>query len=551
MPKFIPNQPITFGNVTQPCLNNDNRSYAMLMQGQDKWKLQIENTPCDGEEGSVCDRDMNDVGGYLVNSEFTNISEWSLIDSSIFPTFGFVEINVDAGSNNEGIIYKSIVNPNNCGSPTWKTYKLTFEISQIFIQNNSACTFQISSDFGTYNDNSIVLYTGLPIVGINEMYVQLSSVNSYITILLSGTNNDYVRLNSFKLQEVAECWSCDGDINNIGGVGAISQPAWTYSQLGGNGFFTSVPYWDTWNARSFPVSTLSVCLNSTLSIGDALRLTYRISNQTAGSIYPMLGTQAGVIRYSNGTFSEIIISDMSINYIDFWTDKEFDGTISIVEGYVYANCHTFDVINADTGENAATGYVPNYIGNKIEMVFNPQSIPGEVGGEPNDFELKTGCYQIRFNDCCTGESYLSDTVINYTTDTHECTVLVDATCDDQAFGFDFSNQFSLSQRLRLLRFNPIYKNEGEDSQGSDGVKRRPFARSEKVYNCIFDYCDEPTHDAINTQLLCDNLTLDGVEYFCPIKDYQPEWSDRGKLNLAQSQVELQTKQSVIYNRNCI
>ncbi len=551
MPKFIPNQPITFGNIAQPCLNNDNRSYAMLMQGEEKWKLQIENTPCDGEEGSVCDPDMNDVGDYLVNSEFTSATEWTAVDATVFPGNGYATLFIDAGGNNEGTLTKTVIPPSYCGIATsLKTYKLSFEIVNSFIQGS--CVFYINCQGSS---SYYKLYQGLPNVGINEMYVQYpgeSGIYNEIQIGLTGTDGDFVRMNNISLQEVAECWSTLGSSNNVPGDAATGLPAWTYGQSGGIGFYTCQPGWDLYGAPTFPEATISVCLLSTLSMGDTLQLTYTISGQTAGEIYPVLGTNAGLIRNTNGTFTEYITDDVGSDHLQFFTDADFDGTISIVSGKLYANCHTIDVIDANTGNPAATGYIPNYVGNKIEMVFNPQSIPGEVGGEPNDFELTDGCYRIRFNDCCTEDkSYLSDTVINYTTGEHECTVLVDATCDDQAFGFDFSNQFSLSQRLRLLRFNPIYKNEGEDGQGSDGVKRRPFARSEKVYNCIFDYCDEPTHDAINTQLLCDNLTLDGVEYFCPIKDYQPEWSDRGKLNLAQSQVELQTKQSVIFNRNCI
>lgn len=547
MPTFIPNQPITFGNVAQPCLNNDNRSYAMLMQGEEKWKLQIENTPCDGEEGSVCDVDMNDVGDYLVNSEFTSASEWTAVDATVFPSFGYATLFVDAGSANEGTLTKTVATGTFCGSLTeLKTYKLSFDIVNIFSQSGS--TFFVNSGGG---GNWYKLYNGSPFIGVTELYVQVPASFDEIQIGLTGTDGDFIRMNYIRLQEIAECWSMFGNSDSSPGDLSTSQNAWQYGQSGGTGFFTATPNWDIYIPQVFPMNTLTVCLLSTLSIGDTLELTYTISGQTAGDIYPVLGTNAGLIRNTNGTFTEYITDDVGSSHLEFWTDKNFNGTISIVSGKLYANCHTFDVIDANTGNPAATEYTPNYVGNKIEMVFNPQSIPGIAGGEPNDFALTTGCYQIRFNDCCTGESYLSDTVINYTTDTHECTVLVDATCDDQAFGFDFSNQFSLSQRLRLLRFNPIYKNEGEDGQGSDGVKRRPFARSEKVYNCIFDYCDEPTHDAINTQLLCDNLTLDGVEYFCPIKDYQPEWSDRGKLNLAQSQVELQRKQSVIFNRNCI
>jgi hypothetical protein len=550
MPEFIPNQPITFGAIAQDCLNNDPRAYAMLMQGEEQWKLQIENTSCDGADGTVCDIEMNDVGDYLVNSEFTSATEWTAVDAVVYPAFGYATLFVDAGSANMGTLTKSVTVPVGCYpyGDGFNTYKLSFEIVNAFIQGS--CVFFINSLFGGFGGD-YRLYNGYPNNGITELYVQIVDSHNEIQIGLTGTDGDFVRMKNISLQAVAPCWQMYADssagINN----NATSNPSWSYSVTGTTGSFTSLPNWDVINPQTFPYPTLDVCLLSTLSIGDAMTLTYTISGQTAGSIYPMLGTQAGVTRNSNGTFNEIITDDVGSNNLQFWTTQDFDGTISIVEGYVYANCHTIDVVDANTLTPVATGYVPDYVNDKIEMVFNPQSIPGEVGGEPNDFALVDGCYRIKFNDCCTGESVISDTVINYTTGTHDCTVLVDATCDGEAFGFDFSANFSIRHRLRTLRFNPTYRNEGEDSQGSDGVKRRPFAQSEKVYSCLFDYCDEPTHDAINAQLLCDTLTFDGVEYFYPIQDYSPDWADRGKLNLAQSQIELQKKQSVIFNRNCV
>ena len=546
MPEFIPNQPITFGATAQDCLNNDQRAYAMLMQGEEQWKLQIQNTSCDGVEGTVCDVEMNDLGDYLVNSEFTSATEWTLQDANVYPAFGYAVIYVDAGSANEGKMTKTVTIPGACSASFSKTYKLTFDIVNSFIQG--ACNFFVSQSQNGFPLSFLYLYSGFPTIGVNEMYVTIMDSFTDINIGLTGTDGDFVRMNNIKLQEVTPCWSMNlaGDVN-IG----LRLPAWSYGMLGTTGFYTSLVGWDVYNSFTFPLATLDVCLLSTLAIGDALTLTYTISNQTAGSIYPVLGTQAGVIRNADGTYTEIITDDTGVSHLEFWTDADFDGTITIVEAFLYANCHTIDVVDAITLAPVATGYVPSYVNDKIEMVFNPQSIPGEAGGEPNDFALTDGCYRIQFNNCCTDESVISDTVINYTTGSHDCTVLVDATCDGQAFGFDFSANFSLSHRLRTLRFNPTYRNEGEDSQGSNGVKRRPFAQSEKVYSCIFDYCDEPTHDAINTQLLCDTLTFDGIEYFYPMKDYAPDWADRGKLNLAQSQIELQRKQSVIFNRNCI
>ena len=547
MPEFIPNQPITFGAIAQDCLNNDPRAYAMLMQGEEQWKLQIENTSCDGAEGSVCDIDMNDVGETIVNTQFSEgNTEWATIQNvNFFPAFGYATMYYDSGTGGYSTIEKAITI-----TPPVSTLgvlcKLTYDIVNTFIATTAK--FSIAAG-GT---EIPVFFNGTPTTGLHSKYVFIPSDTSIFAVILDdATDGDFVTLKSITLEVVAPCWQAELDADADPTLLNVYSPAWNYSVLGGKGSFSAQPNWDFYNAQVFPLATLTVAFKTALSVGDSLFLEYTITNMTAGSIYPVLGTTAGAIRNANGTYNEYIVDDVGSSYLEFWTTADFDGTISIVEGYVYAYCHTIDVVDANTLTPVATGYVPDYVNDKIEMVFNPQSIPGEVGGEPNDFALVDGCYRIKFNDCCTGESVISDTVINYTTGTHDCTVLVDATCDGEAFGFDFSANFSIRHRLRTLRFNPNYRNEGEDSQGSDGVKRRPFAQSEKVYSCLFDYCDEPTHDAINAQLLCDTLTFDGVEYFYPIQDYSPDWADRGKLNLAQSQIELQKKQSVIFNRNCV
>jgi hypothetical protein len=545
MPEFIPNQPITFGAIAQDCLNNDPRAYAMLMQGEEQWKLQIENTSCGNAEGAVCDPEMNDVGEVLINSSFDTVGEWTVVqDATINTTDGFAYLFDNSVGGGESII------------------EIDLPVSNSYISYPTVC--KISFDISTFQSGSFYVNAELPGNTYNlQTFTPSTNLNSYsFTVyrpwfaekIIVGfvCNQAYsLYLQNFVLEEITPCWSQLIDYNGSTGVNALSSPSWTYSNNFGIGKFTSVPNWDIYNSATFPVATLLNKLNDLFANGDFVKLTYTLSGITAGSIYASLGTTSGVIRNANGTYTELIVSGAIADALFWYTTQDFDGSIQIVSAYKYLYCHTIDVVDANTLTPVATGYVPDYVNDKIEMVFNPQSIPGEVGGEPNDFALVDGCYRIKFNDCCTGESVISDTVINYTTGTHDCTVLVDATCDGEAFGFDFSANFSIRHRLRTLRFNPTYRNEGEDSQGSDGVKRRPFAQSEKVYSCLFDYCDEPTHDAINAQLLCDTLTFDGVEYFYPIQDYSPDWSDRGKLNLAQSQIELQKKQSVIFNRNCV
>jgi len=206
MPEFIPNQPITFGATDQACLNNDQRAYAMLMQGEEEWKLQIENTSCDGAEGSVCDVDMNDLGAYLVDSEFTSATEWTAQDAIVVPNNGYAVLFVDSGASNEGLLEKTITPPTACGVLEYKTVKLTFEIVNAIIAGS--CDFYVKSTDGATFLN---LYSGFPFTGINEMYVKFPIYHSSIQIGLTGTDGDLVRMTSIRIQEVAECWTSGGE----------------------------------------------------------------------------------------------------------------------------------------------------------------------------------------------------------------------------------------------------------------------------------------------------------------------------------------------------
>jgi len=233
MPSFIPNQPITFGATAQDCLNNDQRAYAMLMQGEEEWKLQIDNTSCDGEEGTVCDPSMNEIGGYLVDSEFTSATEWTAQDATVFPAFGYAVLFVDAGASNEAILSKTVSTATYCGSTTeLKTYKLSFNIVQQSIAG--ACTFYINAEGGA---NYWKLYNGFPFTGLNEMYVTFPGTYDQIMIGLTGTDGDFVRMSSIKLQEVAPCWSTFGTSDSAAGENSTSENAWSYGTFGGHWIF--------------------------------------------------------------------------------------------------------------------------------------------------------------------------------------------------------------------------------------------------------------------------------------------------------------------------
>jgi hypothetical protein len=165
---------------------------------------------------------------------------------------------------------------------------------------------------------------------------------------------------------------------------------------------------------------------------------------------------------------------------------------------------------------------------------------------------------VQIQDCC-GEvlgQYTSTNFINYNVLGWDCSRWVEGSNDGYAFGFFFSDpststQFTLGQRLRILQFNPVYPAVVNEYLYSNGNRTRSYAQSSKQRQAWFDYVDEATHDIIRLQMLCDTLTIDNVNFFCLAEDYEPEWGENGKYNLAQSRVTLQmVTEPTLYNKSC-
>jgi hypothetical protein len=144
---------------------------------------------------------------------------------------------------------------------------------------------------------------------------------------------------------------------------------------------------------------------------------------------------------------------------------------------------------------------------------------------------------------------------------HDCAKLVEGyetPAPEQthyANGFVFHNQpllfpstFKLSQRLRVLKFNPHYPTDTEDYQPSDSSRKLVSSRREKYYDILFDYMDESALDALTAEVLCNHFYIDGVEYFVKPEDFKPEWDKDGRQRLAQVRMIARKKTGTIYNR---
>ncbi len=278
------------------------------------------------------------------------------------------------------------------------------------------------------------------------------------------------------------------------------------------------------------------------SVGEYYKLTFIISGVTAGVLTVSAGDK--VFEYdTNGT--KTIYFEADTTALIFSADTDWDGCITGVESYMLSN--TIDIVLANLDGNLIANLVPfvDYKNEFITVVAKIDDITEQGSGDP----LAYGKYQVIITDPCN-ENELTSNCIEYAAE-HECTKLIEAYCGCEAYGFDFSGSFTLVQRIRLIKFNSRYPAKQEIFISSAGDKRRIYSERNKFKVVKTDYIDEPAHDALSLQLICDVLTFDGVKYFYSESEFKPKWDADGEFNLATAQFEIEKHLgAVIYNTNC-
>jgi hypothetical protein len=339
-------------------------------------------------------------------------------------------------------------------------------------------------------------------------------------------------------------------------------------------WFDSLPFgYPSWN-YTFDIPTLQgkFCsitdfgdltnTNAYFSDGDYHRVNFTITEATQGGVEVILGgTYLGTTE-GNGEFRYYgVPNDASRELILRKTDN-FDGCISLCTvddfGLIDPNDVRYSVYKlqvANPSGLAATDEIEFTVhDDRLTWCFDVSDLTN------SSLPIELSCdidYQLLLTAQCPEESpaeYLSVTVLRYNPDGWDCTFVVEGYSDGYNLGFYFgattANVFKLTQRLRILQFAPKYPTQGEEYLFSSGIFGRSYAQRGKVRTAHFDYVDEPTHDVISTQLICDVLTIDGDVYFAPVKDYEPEW-DENRYNLAQSKVDMiRVTEPVIFKRSC-
>lgn len=521
--EFIPNQPFIFEELLpdQPCMNNDNRVYSQIVQSNDNICVQQKMLPCDTEIN--CEPDMFASPAALGLSASLG-SGWSSGGG------------LTSYSGSGGVVGNATYTPS---TPlvAGNVYQVDITIDSV----TGVCAIYVSLGLYTYP-------TELNTAGVYTFYViAQTTTDTMVFTMVSDADSagDTMVISNVALSTFTTCWSDSLD---------FGYPAFRFS------FDTT-----TLQGKFCSINNLSVgqLTNTTAytTDGNYHRVNLTITDCTAGGLEVILGGTYLGTTSGNGEFKFYGIPTDASGELIFNKVDAFDGCISYVTVDDFGLLDPTDLPNsvytlvvANASGTGVTDEIPFVVfDDRITWCFSVSDL--ENGGNPIELSCNI-LYRLKISaDCGSGATtYLSATSMRYDPDGWDCTKVVQGWCEGYNLGFFFGDignpTFKLTQRLRVLRYNPKYPIEGEEYLYSTGLNARSYATRGKVRECLFDRVDEKTHDVISAQILCDKLYIDAIECFVPNKDYEPEWGQNGKYNLAQSRIEIiQTNEPNIYKRN--
>lgn len=544
----IPNQPIQFtvNSVSQlnGCLNNDQRAYAPLMQASDEMQVQLINSVCSTflfcDWSSYSDQvDEGELSQTLLGGVWF---EWNTLSGTNLglPTQWTAGA---LGANNDPADLDIALAQVLPGTPG-HVFLISFEAT---INDSPVGQFRVgfvNTVGNTYNDTLISSVISPNIDGRYCVIVG-SVVGSPPTLIFNtrfSPSADYVinNVEAYNLTTGGFCF--------VPNTAITTGRYWQYVESV-NGF----------QLKSYDASNNNITTQASVSLAGNYKITFSIMNSTDGEVYVNNSGGTFYTANGNGDYTVYYTHNVATGPLSFTSNSLFDGIIYdiVIEEMCYA--HTFEVLDKNQNviskpyDSSDLTHPITYYQDRMIWKF---SLDDLIDPDGYPLVIEDGCYYLRVTDCCTSESTISTNFINYSTTGWDCSFWVEGNNDGFAFGFFFSDPstattFKLVQRLRVLQFNPIYPALSEEYLFSNGGRSRSFAQSSKIRTAWFDYVDELTHDVIRLQILSDTLTINNSDYFCVAEDYEPEWGQNGKYNLAQSRVNLiDVNEPTLYNKSC-
>lgn len=458
---------------------------------------------------------------YVVNGTFTgSATGWTLNSGWAYNVNNVIH---STGTND---FYQALQNLMNR-----RTYQISINVG--------GAVGSITMQFGSGNNGYLAIQTLAAGTGTTTInYTSYTLLGTTLSILPTNTFDGTI--DTISIQETASGWTLHPE------NGFCHEAGWANAFYAGN----------TLTVGRYYKMTVEVIVNNTDTQSLSQTLSEKSVTIEAGGVVLGVVDKSGVYTYY---FTAITTEGER-----FTPTTYFDGCIlpTIDICFLFRDTLQARLVYSD-GVTGATDW------HDVNSSSNPLILDGDwvtwrvislaavlSGGSP--IALPYSCFMVQVKLVCdvldppSVTTTTSDTVINYK-ETHDCTKLFMAYSEGDALDFNFGyqgNMFRLYSRLRTLYFNPSYPIDAQDYEFSSGISQRIYATKKKKYELLFDYMDEYAHDVIALMIVCDTMIIDNVQYIADAKDYEPEWAERGKRNLAQSIIELQKSDGILFNRNC-
>lgn len=532
--EFIPNQPFIFSSPagSQSCLNNDPRQGTQVVTAGDTICVQQKLTPCESDIN--CEPTLSDGAGTEALSTSSVSGGWSASGATA---------SYDGTGGVVGTVEWEINDPTD--AVPGKPYMIEFTIVSSF----GDASIQVALDFDVHP----TVYSE---PGTYQLWLIASATASTLQFIMNPdatTASDTMEIEGITIFGVSNCWK-DSILYYDESASGVS---WSYT-LDTDNFATYA------NGKFCSKNDgLSDIVNSTAYTNDGYYhgVTLTVTECTVGGVEVIIGGTSIGTTSGNGQFTFYGIPTDTSGELKIRKSGAFDGCISDVHVDDYGLLDASDPSSSQTklvvsnSEGSAQTDPIDFALNddRITWCFNVD----DLTNESNPIELSCDILYLLTitNECDEIEAvtYHSETLLRYNPNGWPCTKVVQAWSEGYNLGFYFGDieapTFKLTQRLRVLRYNPKYPIAGEDYLYSNGQNIRPFAQRGKLRECHFDRVDESTHDVIATQIVCDRLYIDNYLCFVPTNNYEPEWGANGRYNLAQSRIEIiQENEPTIFNR---
>lgn len=536
----IPNQPVNLSPETvDPCNIGDNKEYCTLYENSGVGYVQFRQTPCDSNIVSE--------GNFVTVTDWTADAGWVHVPNSMGASLADGSYRHTPGTSDDLEQTLTAINGKYC-SVQFTISGRTAGSIEVFLAGTSVG--EIDSN-GTFTLYGVAGVTGLLKFTADSDF---DGTLSYVSV--------YLLVNTFTATLI--------DIET--GLAAASQPTFTFNY---NKDFVSAQW--SWSGYDgcYKVSIGDPC---NPGAGASLVSDPEFDSGTGWNIINDGGTQhlviaGGILGLTIETPGDTFIETIESNTFELINgccyrievqfgnvDPAFDSNVA--GGTIIGLKSTLlggSVVNFISGPNSfyenQTFYfdfcLPAFTNpsTDYQLYFTYQAANGNTftGGEYAEIK-KMNIYPIY--DCGTGGVTYVSNCLAVATD-HDCAKRVIGDCYPGTgdgvvkYGFMFDGTFRLDQQVRFLKFNPTYPADADDYKYSSGERSITYASREKFYEGLCDYADENFHDAFSTQVLCDTLTIDTVEYFVKPGDYKPEWDKDGRQRLAQARIELSKKTSII------